>query len=464
MKYRDYKIALKVYLNFIFILIGIVLVMGYFVLSLLVIRTPEGEWVRSNWQKEFTKDLKEKIVFIDNQPKLNEEALKLIKDKKVSLQILDEVGSELFTYNNKEQLPTDYSSAMLLNLSKEDNIYIESIKNQEREWICILRFPKSIAKVTMYLNAKVFTSGRSLSFILIGCSLVIILIGAFVYGYFWMQNMKNIIIAIEDIGKRNYLPIYKRNNFEGVYKQLNHLEDTIRKSEAMTRQTEDLRKEWIANITHDLKTPLTPIRGYAEMILQSTDTLSQNEMKQYAQIMLNNISYSEALIGDLKLTYQLDSGVIVLNKRKDNIVRFLKEVVIDLLNSPDYSERQIEFESQKQEIMMEYDKVFLRRAFNNLILNSLVHNKQDTKVKLNISETKRQVLVIVSDDGKGMTEEEIVHLFERYYRGVSTKQKAEGTGLGMAIAKQIIEMHKGKIEVISEKGKGTQFIIRFDKN
>lgn len=97
---------------------------------------------------------------------------------------------------------------------------------------------------------------------------------------------------------------------------------------------------------------------------------------------------------------------------------------------------------------------------NNLIINALTHNPQETKVKISVDvNANQEACIYISDNGKGMSEEEQAELFNRYYRGTNTKEKPEGSGLGLAIAKQIITLHGGDIEVKSKENEGTQFVI-----
>lgn len=188
----------------------------------------------------------------------------------------------------------------------------------------------------------------------------------------------------------------------------------IRKSDQLRAQTDKMREEWIANITHDLK-----------------------------------------------ITYQLDNGMLPAKKEDKNVVRFLKELVIDILNTPEYENRFIHFESVEEVIMLSFDETLLTRVFRNLIFNAFVHGEEDTEVTLNLQASDGVLHIEVSDNGRGMDTETLEYLFERYYRGTSTEQKPEGSGLGMAIAKSIIEVHGGTIAVSSMPDVGTTFHIAF---
>lgn len=222
---------------------------------------------------------------------------------------------------------------------------------------------------------------------------------------------------------------------------------------------EPIRKEWITNITHDLKTPLSPIKGYAELLADSSNLTSKTS-KEYGEIILRNVNHTEKLINDLKMTYQLDSGAFVYSPKEMQITRFLKELIIDIVNDPAFSDRNIEFQNNTDECTALIDTDLFRRAIQNIIINALTHNPTETKVLISARmDTQNSVHISICDNGVGISEDELPELFSRYYRGTSTKEKSEGSGLGLAIAKQIIELHGGDITVSSERGKGTKFEI-----
>ncbi len=130
------------------------------------------------------------------------------------------------------------------------------------------------------------------------------------------------------------------------------------------------------------------------------------------------------------------------------------------MNDPVFINRKIEFESSIEEIIICADTGLLRRAISNLIVNALTHNPLETEVKVIVNLTKSgKVSVIVSDNGRGMGIEEQEEAFNRYYRGTNTEEKPEGSGLGLAVAKQVITLHGGSISVKSNIGQGTEFTV-----
>ena len=184
--------------------------------------------------------------------------------------------------------------------------------------------------------------------------------------------------------------------------------------------------------------------------------------------MLKNAAYMENLIDDLKLTWQLENGTLPVNRQERNIVRFLRELSIDILNRPECENRMILFECSDnitdETALLSFDTKLFIRAFQNLIINAFVHGTKDTEVTIKIGASESELTINVSDNGGGMSNVVTERLFERYYRGTNTESKTEGTGLGLAIAKNIVELHGGTISVHSTHGVGTSFLIRFPGN
>ena len=250
--------------------------------------------------------------------------------------------------------------------------------------------------------------------------------------------------------------------FHDIFAALNKMDMEIRQSDKIKEETENARTEWIANITHDLKTPLSPVKGYAEL-LADNQIAGVETAQEYGKIILKNVSHVEKLLNDLKLTYQIDSGAALYHPQEVLITSYVKEAVIDIINNPAFSKRNIEFESDEQELIVSLDPDLLRRAIQNIIINALIHNPPDTKIKISIGKSAASVVFIsICDNGSGMDEAEQAKLFNRYYRGTNTREKPEGSGLGLAIAKQIVVLHGGNISVKSSPDIGTEFIITLD--
>lgn len=467
MKQSGYRTVIHIYLLFFLSLLGAVLLAVCLLFLTVAIRTPDGAVKRSDWPKAFTEEFNSQIIFVNHSPQIKQTGLALLQENKIGGQILDASGSEVFSYEKPEQAQVEYSSSELLKIYQtgrlENNTmtaFAGTVSDAGQDYVYVLYFPENISKVTMYVNGEQFAGGKRIALPILLALFFLILISGALYGLYTARAMKRLTTAVQEISVRSYLPAQNYGVFGDLYDSLNKLDAQIRASDGLRAQTEKMREEWIANITHDLKTPLSPIKGYAE-ILQEPDSKGQESCSRYAGIILKNVSYMETLIGDLKLTYQLESGMFPINREEKNVVRFLKELVIDILNTPEYENRTIHFESAEESVFYSFDQTLFSRAFRNLIINAFVHGEEDTEVTLHISVSDATLKLCISDDGKGMSRETVEHLFDRYYRGTNTEQKPEGSGLGLAIAKGIVELHGGSISVSSIPQVGTAFQIVF---
>lgn len=474
MKQSGYRTTFHIYLIFFLSLLGTLIAVCCLFVMLITTTNPNGKTVRSDQPKIFTQEFSEYIVFVNDSPKIKQTGLELLQETHVGLQILDAAGNEVYAYQKPDNAQGCYSNTDLLrlyqtghfdNASPEDmTAFIGVITGNEKDYAYVLYFPMNIQKVTMYLNGERFAGGKKVIIFIIGILLVIVLFLGFGYGLFVTKVISRLSASIRDISGRCYLPAKEKGAFRDLIKSLNELDGEIRASDRLREKTETMRREWISNITHDLKTPLSPIKGYAEILCDDTEK-SMLQCRKYAEIMLKNAAYMENLIDDLKLTWQLETDMLPVNRQEQSIVRFLRELSIDILNRPEYEERTIVFQCSEniadEKVMLSFDKKLLTRTFQNLIINAFVHGGKDTEVTIQISVSECWLNITISDNGKGMSKEETDRLFDRYYRGTNTESKSEGTGLGLAIAKSIIELHGGTISVTSSPGAGTAFLIRF---
>lgn len=423
------------------------------------ITEPEGLSLAS-WPKNFTDSFSVWMENRDGTLYIDDIAIDRLDEYGLWLQVIDENGQEVFSHKKPADYPAGYSVSELTVLSASayengNTVFVGSFE----KWSYLIGFPYPIGKYMLYYNGEhvkrlfpVFSMG--LCFVL-----VIITISVLVYGFWLTGRMSKITKGIGRIARRSYSPIPEKGMFCEVYSELNKMNTEIENSDKLQKDTDRTRQEWISNITHDLKTPLSPVKGYAELLSDGSAADSET-VQEYGRIILKNVSHAERLINDLKLTYQLEAGVIPFHPKEIEFVRFLREVVIDIVNDPAFCSRSIEFYSDTEEITVNIDADLFRRAMGNLIVNALTHNPPETKVTVAVSAgPEGEVSVTVKDNGAGMDSGEVAEMFNRYYRGTSTKEKPEGSGLGLAIAKQIVTLHGGDISVTSS-GEGTKIKCR----
>lgn len=465
-RWKSNPLVRIVVLLFALVLTGVALGIGMFYYAF-AIPEPEGLSL-AVWPNRFTENFSTWIENKDGAITVKNIGLERLDEYGLWLQIIDESGREVFSHNKPANYPSNYSTSDLLELAASEyengnTVFVSNYKKSDHIWNYIIGFPYAIGKYMLYYNGETVSRlspmFRMVIFFIFFIGITLFLI----YGFWLTQQMGKISKGIGAISLRTYQKLPEKGIFNGIYAALNKMEAEIRQSDQLKKETDRARQEWITNITHDLKTPLSPIKGYAELLACGT-TNNSLTVQEYGSIILKNVDYVEKLINDLKLTYQLESGAMPFHPEQVRLVRYLKELIIDIANDPTFSNHNIEFECETPEITVSIDPYLFYRAVCNLVVNALVHNPPDTTVTVSISNKGKNVCLSVRDNGIGISETEQAELFTRYYRGTNTKEKPEGSGLGLAIAKQIVLLHNGEITVKSHPGAGTVFSIVLPTN
>ncbi|MFD1424391.1 sensor histidine kinase [Laceyella tengchongensis] len=303
--------------------------------------------------------------------------------------------------------------------------------------------------------------------------IIVFVVFAISYGWYLGRPLRHLISWIRQLAEGNYsVPdkiqrSYQPHNhqmkkpyqlYQDVLLNVWTLTNTLQENELKKQQLDELKKEWIAGISHDLKTPLTYINGYSTMLLSPHYQWTEEEKEQFLKEIHAKSIHLQELIQDLNLSLQLDENKIPLNLKKVDIIEFVRRVVADAANDPRAKDDQIEFYTYHERAETEIDEKLFKRALQNLMMNAIIHNPPGTTIQVSIR-VSSQVQIVIQDNGKGMDKETVDNLFVKYYRGTPTDTPAEGTGLGMSIVKQLISVHKGTIDVHSQLNKGTTVTI-----
>ena len=424
-----------------------------------------GQGGSSNGVSDFVSSFEKFIIVNDGKLSVSDEGKKLIENKKAWIQILDESGNEVYSYHKPTEVPTKVTPFQLINgykyaggLDKTSNILVGDKVLSERQYTYLVGFPMDkVSKIVWSFDSEAISEYvRQIVIKVILIDAVIALFLGYLFSIGLTKPLKKIITGVSRLGDGKYDVNYmEKGIYKDVYSNLNELSEILNNSKLERMKLDKMREEWIANISHDIKTPLVSIKGYAEIMGYEDYELSQEDIKAYAQIIDKKANYIKELVDDLNLTQKLKSENSMVNKKEVNLVQLVKEAVIDILNDPIYSNRNVEFFTQKDAIFRQVDKMLMRRVINNLIYNALIHNNEEVKVCVSVMEQQGLLHITVKDNGKGILAEDLKYIFERYYRGTNTGEIHKGSGLGMAIAKEIVKAHGGDINISSTPLDGT---------
>ncbi|EMN7728866.1 HAMP domain-containing histidine kinase [Bacillus cereus] len=410
---------------------------------------------------------------------LTDQEKQLLSKEKAALQIFNQNGEEVFTYpagkkktfsaiqialnekepwNHKENTSSFYdanSGNLLVVTAKNDHYY----PDDEIEDVFTKKF-------------------------LIGCGLILLIVFVYLvilsiwYGNKFgkpllhaMRWLKNIAGGKyeEPISKKGKPVRFRRSGkekwsfrlFRDVTSSLEHLSITLKKNDAMRQVLQQTREEWITGLTHDLKTPLSSIYGYALLLESNQYNWTDRDIQQFGSVMKEKSQYMTTLIDDLSLTYQLKNNSLPAQHVNVEINQFVQKVLLQFINNPTLQNQNIEFVPSSNKIQYFIEEKWFQRIIENLLVNAVKHNNETTTVIVKLSQNANSFTLSISDDGKGMDEKTKELLFERYYRGTNTEESNIGTGLGLAITKQLVHAHNGTISVDSALGNGTTIILVF---
>jgi signal transduction histidine kinase len=245
--------------------------------------------------------------------------------------------------------------------------------------------------------------------------------------------------------------------FKEVVDSLETLTLTLKKNEQLQQKVDKTREEWITGLSHDLKTPISSIYGYSTLLASDSYIWSQTEINDFGRIIQEKSHYMSELIEDLNLTYRLKNDALPLHKEKVDIIPFLQKWMIQHQSS----DKPILLETAHKSLYLEIDQKWFSRIMNNLVVNAIKYNPAGTTIKVNLLQSDTATIISVKDNGTGIDPETIQNLFNRYYRGGNTKDSDNGSGLGMAIAHQLVAAHGGRVEVASELNTGTTIRLIF---
>ncbi len=224
----------------------------------------------------------------------------------------------------------------------------------------------------------------------------------------------------------------------------------------MLERLEMVRKDFVSNVSHELKTPLTAISGFSETLAE--EDLSEEERKGFARIIQKNAAHMERIIGDLLLLTSLDRTEIEPTMEKTSDSRILQEVKAYTQYKAGSRDIAVEYASAGESIICNESLVV--QALVNLVVNAISYSPQGTSVKVCTKRRGDMIDFIVSDEGYGIAEEDLPRIFERFYRvDKARSRESGGTGLGLSIVRHIAIIHKGTIKVESALSKGSVFTL-----
>jgi signal transduction histidine kinase len=234
--------------------------------------------------------------------------------------------------------------------------------------------------------------------------------------------------------------------YEEVYEDFNAMCEELEKLQG-------LRDEFINNFSHEFKTPISAINGFAKLILEEEVTPEQR--REYLGIIASESERLADMSMSALLITKLDTEQGIVERAPYSLDEQIRECAIVL--SPQWSRKQIDLSAELAPAIFDGNAELMRHVWLNILGNAIKFTPNHGEIRVSLEETGGRFAVVISDTGKGMTEEEIERAFERYYQGDPATSK--GLGLGLAIARRVVELSGGRIEARSVPGEGSTFAV-----
>ena len=370
----------------------------------------------------------------------------------------------------------DKSTGCLLGKNRLDmNFYLDKLAEDDKEvGSFILKNADYDSEALMYVIKKdngfifiytmlinVNTNAREVKNQMIYMAIIVIFL-AIVISIFLSKIISKPILNItkkaNSLAKGNYNVVFEKNGVQ----EIDELVDALNYLESEVSKTDEYRRDLMANVSHDLKTPLTMIKAYAEMI-RDISYKDETKTKEHLNIIIDETDRLNVLVGDILALSKMQANSDVVNKETFSLNAEIDAIVkkYDILKiNENYK---IEVDMPKNCVVVA-DKSKINQVIYNLVNNAINYTGNDKKVIVRVTDVRKSYLVEIIDSGKGIAKEDLEHIWDKYYKNDKNHQRnILGTGLGLSIVKNILELHNFEYGVKSEKGKGTTFYFKILK-
>ena len=323
----------------------------------------------------------------------------------------------------------------------------------------------TVCTVIFTLAAVLLTSfeAESVTLVIILCMVgmgAVILI--FCYGYFKEQNevMETAVSQITEYISGNHearIDCDEEGEVYRLFHEVNSLVSILNAHVEQERRSKQFLKNTISDISHQLKTPLAALNIYNGLL--QGEAVDVPEIQEFTSLSEKELDRINTLVQNLLKITKLDAGSIVLEKKPEDVAEMMNDVELRFSYRAEQEQKELVLFGE-EDIFLYCDRDWILEAVDNIVKNAMDHTKSGDTIEIKWRKSASIVQIQIKDNGSGIHPEDLHHIFKRFYRSRFSKDQ-QGIGLGLPLAKMIIEAHNGTIEVNSELGKGTMFTISF---
>lgn len=403
--------------------------------------------------------LEEKLILKDGKFILDDSSKEVLHKNKIWAMLIDDNGDRVWGFDLPKEIPSHYTLTDVAKFSrfflKDYPVYVWEHPNGT----LVTGYPKD--EYTKFNLTYTIKEIEQFPILIIGMflvnAIVTFLIALFI-GLKMVKSIKPIITGIKLMSKGEPVLLQEKGILSDISKSINTVSKELQMKDEKLMKKDEARSNWIAGISHDIRTPLSIIIGYAGE-LEESSSLSNREQEQVSIICNQGVKIRE-LVNDLNLVSKLEYNMQALNCDKIRVSVFLRELVSEFINNNLDNDFYIELDILNEDITIDADKKLLKRAISNLIQNSIIHNQQGCNIKVISKSDLDFCYIILEDDGKGMSQEKINSLLKSQNGLSEAYAKGQNHGLGILIVVGIINAHGGKLDITSIDCQGLKTILK----
>lgn len=308
------------------------------------------------------------------------------------------------------------------------------------------------------INAASTILKRNLIYIIIAAIILSVVI-SYILAKKINKPILNLISSAKELGKGNFNVTFKKSNIA----ELDELSDVLEVAASEMNKTEELRRDLVANVSHDLKTPLTMIKAYAEKV-RDLSYKDKEKREKDLNIIIEEADRLNTLVNDLLDISKIESGVDTLNIETYDLIEDIKTVVkrYEIVKETENYKFELDL---PEKALIEADRSKLNQVIYNLVNNAIEHTGDDLVVKISVKKEKDQYVVRITDTGKGIKEEDKKLVWNKYYKTDKRhKRSVIGSGIGLSIVKGVLERHNFEYGIDSKLNEYTTFYFKIKIN
>lgn len=293
---------------------------------------------------------------------------------------------------------------------------------------------------------------------------VLVLALSFVIAYFVSKRISDPIVRINKAARKmangNYNVVF--DSGEDI-EEINELANTLNYTRDELSKTDELRRDLMANVSHDLKTPLTMIKAYAEMA-RDLNFNNKKKQKENMNVIIEEADRLALLVNDILTLSKMQSNIDSINTSEFDLIVEIKNILKRYEIFMENENYVFDFIKESDKVIVSADKKKIEQVIYNLINNAINYTGSDNKVTIKVTENNNFVKVEIIDTGSGIKDKDIPYIWDKYYKNKKRhKRNLIGTGLGLSIVKNVLELHNYDYGVISKEGVGSNFYFSIPK-